>query len=86
MKYNRFLAVALLLSILVMGSIAPVALAQDGTESAVAAPDATSTATAFVLQNLGGEAASTDVEFRSPAGGLHPSWRGSQHGSALRFG
>jgi hypothetical protein len=76
MKYNRFLAVALLLSILVMGSIAPVALAQDGTESAVAAPDATSTATAFVLQNLGSEAASTDVEFRSPDGTVTKSYLG----------
>ena len=57
MKYNRFLTIALLLTILVMGSTAPAALAQEDTASAVAAPDATSTATAFVLQNLGSETA-----------------------------
>jgi hypothetical protein len=76
MKYNRFLAIALSLTILIMGSVAPVALAQDGTASAVASPDATSTATAFVLQNLGTDTAATDVEFRSTDGTVTKSYLG----------
>ena len=76
MKHNRFFTIALLLAILVMGSIAPAALAQDGTASAVDAPAATSTATAFVLQNLGDTAASTDVEFRSTDGTVTKTYLG----------
>lgn len=70
MKYNRFLSVALLLALLVMGSVAPAALAQEGTAASVDAPAATNTATAFVLQNLGDAEATAVVEFRSTAGDI----------------
>ncbi len=68
MKLNRFFTFTLLLVILVMGSIAPAALAQEGTASSVDAPAATTTATAFVLQNLGNDTAYATVEFRSSDG------------------
>lgn len=72
MKYNKIISVAVLLAILVVGGVAPAALAQ---EDAVAAEvQAVTTATAFVLQNLGDDTALVDVEFRSTDGTLTKSY------------